>query len=107
MSAKQNDTPDELVVDDTVYETRLTWRYRQRRGWTRRDERRITSHIPGLVLKVEVRPGQPVRRGDPLLVLEAMKMQNEVVAPCDAQVKAVHVDPNQRVAKNELLIELE
>jgi pyruvate carboxylase subunit B len=65
----------------------------------------VRAPMPGLVLKVAVEPGQSVAAGDSLLVLEAMKMENELRAPGDTVVKAVHAAPGDAVGKNALLIE--
>lgn len=47
--------------------------------------------MPGNVLEVRVAPGQAVKAGEVLLILEAMKMENEIVAPCDGTVASVEV----------------
>jgi pyruvate carboxylase subunit B len=67
---------------------------------------RVLAPMPGLVLRVLVREGEPVRRGQPLLVLEAMKMENEIRAPAEGVVQRVHVQERQPVEKNALLVEL-
>ena len=51
----------------------------------------ITAPMPGTILKVNVANGQAVKKGDVLMVLEAMKMENEIMAPCDATVSSVNV----------------
>jgi acetyl/propionyl-CoA carboxylase alpha subunit len=66
----------------------------------------ITAPMPGTVLRVEVSAGDAVRARQPLLVLEAMKMETPVVSPFDATVKAVHVSPGDRVAGGAVLVEL-
>jgi biotin carboxyl carrier protein len=98
---------ERLHVDGTDYGTQLTRKFRERKPWIRRDPRRVRSFIPGLILEVLVRPGDPVRRGQGIAILEAMKMQNEVLATADGVVRAVHVEPGQLVAKGELLAELD
>ena len=70
-------------------------------------ERAVHAPMPGLVLSVMVEPGQSVRTGDGLLVLEAMKMENELRAPTDGVVKALHITPGDTVSKNALLLEFE
>ncbi len=67
----------------------------------------ITAPMPGTVIKVLVEPGAHVSTREPLLVLEAMKMETPLVAPYDATVKAVHVREGDRVAGGALLVELE
>ncbi len=63
--------------------------------------------MPGTVIGVLVRPGEHVSARQPLVVLEAMKMETPLVAPYDATVKAVHVAEGDRVAGGALLVELE
>ena len=67
----------------------------------------ITAPMPGTVIAVKVTPGDRVEARQPLLVLEAMKMETPLPAPYDATVKAVHVEAGDRVAGGALLVELE
>jgi len=67
----------------------------------------IKAPMPGLVLSVEVEAGQEVQAGEPLVVLEAMKMENVLKSPTDAVVKAIAIEQGQAVEKNQLLIEFE
>jgi biotin carboxyl carrier protein len=62
--------------------------------------------MPGTVIRVLVAPGAAVEARQPLLVLEAMKMETPVLAPYDGTVKAVHVEEGARVAGGALLVEL-
>ena len=52
---------------------------------------KVASPMPGTILSVNVSNGQAVKRGDILFILEAMKMENEIMAPCDGTVSAVSV----------------
>jgi len=99
--------PTTLEVDDTVFETAHTRKFAQRARYGPPDPRKVLCIIPGVVLKVHVRPGQRVRRGDHLLVLEAMKMENDIASPADGTVKAILAAPGRMVAKGQVLIELE
>ncbi len=67
----------------------------------------IKAPMPGLVLRIMVQPGDVVKKGDALLVLEAMKMENIIKADGDAKVKSIPVNTQQAVEKNTLLIEME
>jgi biotin carboxyl carrier protein len=67
----------------------------------------IKSPMPGLVLTTMVNVGDIVQKGDTLLILEAMKMENVIKAPADAVVKAIHITKGQAVEKAQLLIEME
>lgn len=67
----------------------------------------IKSPMPGLVLQVMAAVGQQVNKGETLLILEAMKMENAIKAPADAVIKAIKVEKGTAVDKGQLLIELE
>ena len=68
-------------------------------------ESQVKAPMPGLVLNVLVENGQSVSKGDPLLILEAMKMENVIKATSDATVAEVKVSTGKAVEKNEVLIE--
>ena len=70
-------------------------------------ESRVTAPMPGTVIRVEVEAGDAVRARQPLVVLEAMKMEIPVSSPFDGAVKAVHVSAGDRVAGGTLIAELE
>ena len=64
----------------------------------------IKAPMPGLVINVLVKPGDQVKKGDPILVLEAMKMENVIKAPGDAVVSAVPAEKGRAVEKGQLLV---
>ena len=63
----------------------------------------VNSPMPGKIVKIVAADGQTVKKGDVLMILEAMKMQNEIIAPVDGIVKSVNVAANQSVKTNEIL----
>ncbi|HNM32873.1 MAG TPA: biotin/lipoyl-binding protein, partial [Chitinophagales bacterium] len=63
--------------------------------------------MPGLVLDILVEAGQAVNKGDNLIILEAMKMENIIKASGSGTVKSIHVQKKDAVEKNQLLIEME
>ncbi|MGB0176738.1 MAG: acetyl-CoA carboxylase biotin carboxyl carrier protein subunit [Owenweeksia sp.] len=67
----------------------------------------LKAPMPGLVLSIDVKPGDSVSKGDALVVLEAMKMENVLKAASDAVVKSVAVEIGKAVEKNQILIEFE
>jgi len=67
----------------------------------------VKAPMPGMVLKILVSPGQQVHKGDGLVILEAMKMENILKATASAQVKAIKVSERTAVEKGTILIELE
>ena len=65
----------------------------------------LKAPMPGLIVEVRVQPGQAVLKGDPLLVLEAMKMENILKAPADGTVSAIKVKLRDNVQKGQLLVQ--
>ena len=66
----------------------------------------IVSPMPGLVISIHAKPGQEVKSGEGVAVVEAMKMQNIIRAGRDGVVRKVNVPPGARVAADEVMIEL-
>lgn len=67
----------------------------------------MKAPMPGTILKVLVQEGQAVKRGEVLCILEAMKMENEIVAPADGVVRGVYVKEQQNVQLDAPLMDLE
>ena len=65
---------------------------------------KINSPLPGSVISVAVKEGQAVKKGDTLLVLESMKMENPILADCDGTVSKIAVAPGQSVMQDDLLV---
>jgi len=64
----------------------------------------IPSPMPGTILSVSVSVGQTIKSGDVLMVLEAMKMENDIVAPCDGTVKQLFVSKGSTVNTDDVLV---
>lgn len=67
------------------------------------DGQKVLSPMPGTILSVNVSVGSAVKAGEVILILEAMKMENEIVAPCDGTVKQLAVQKGSTVATDALL----
>jgi biotin carboxyl carrier protein len=67
----------------------------------------VLAPMPGLVLEIAVKEGDEVKKGDSLLILEAMKMENVIKSPGDAKVLKINVQPKDTVEKGAVLIEFE
>jgi biotin carboxyl carrier protein len=76
-------------------------------GDNRRTAQVLKAPMPGLVVRVEASPGDRVAAGEGIVVLEAMKMENELKAPAPAQIKSVRVAAGQAVGKGQVLVEFE
>jgi biotin carboxyl carrier protein len=66
----------------------------------------IKAPMPGKIIDVLVREGSPVQKGESLVILEAMKMQNEILSPVNGIVERVTAKPNTNVMKDDLLVEI-
>ncbi len=67
---------------------------------------KVVAPMPGTILEIKVSVGQAVKKGDVVCVLEAMKMENDIPAPCDGVVTSVNVQKGATVAANDILISL-
>lgn len=67
---------------------------------------KISSPMPGKILKIMATAGQNVKKGETILILEAMKMENEIVAPQDGTVASIHVSVGSSVESGDLLATL-
>lgn len=94
-----------IVVLGTEYKTNLTKKYENRKSWEAPNPKKVVAHIPGTILEIKVKEGQEVKEGEILLILEAMKMKNEIAAPLDGVISKIHVEIGIKVPKNQLMIE--
>lgn len=94
-----------LIIEETKYYTRLTKKFENRAPWVPVDENKMFALIPGTVTKVNVSKGDKVKKGDDLLILDAMKMKNRIIALKDGKIKNVCVEVGQQIPKNTLMIE--
>jgi biotin carboxyl carrier protein len=97
---------EHLIVQGVQYETTLSKKYKNRKPWKLPNLNMINSFIPGTVIDVLVKPGQKVKQGETLMILDAMKMYNNVLMPFDGEVIKINVEPNDRVVKNQAMIEI-
>ena len=67
----------------------------------------LKAPMPGLILDVVIKESELVKKGDPVIILEAMKMENILSSPVDGIVEEVKVNPQQTVEKNNILIKFE
>jgi biotin carboxyl carrier protein len=96
----------DFKYEEISYKTTLTKKFANRTPYTPPDSRKVVAFIPGTILKVYVKEGQKVKKGDTLLVLQAMKMDNHLLSTRDGTVKKVNVKQGENVPKHFLLIEL-
>ncbi len=97
----------DFAVTARKYKTLLTKKYLNRKPWVNPSPYEIQSIIPGTILEVFVAEGEVYKEGAPLLILEAMKMQNRIQMPFTARIKKINVEVGSRIPKDSLMIELE
>lgn len=86
------------------YKTFFTKKFEERKIWKAPDPYKVLSHIPGSVIEIFVKPGQKVKKGDKLMVYEAMKMMNVVTSPMDGTIKEVNAKEGESLPKGALLV---
>jgi len=105
----RNDTKKQsyksLLIENIKYRTLLTKKYQEKKPYERKDIKKITAIIPGTILDIHVKKNKRVKEGEKLLVLEAMKMRNDLTSPIDGTIKEIHVKEGSKVTKEQLLIE--
>jgi len=104
---KENPEYVDFAVTARKYKTLLTKKYQNRKPWVNPSAYDIQSYLPGTVLEISVKEGEVVQEGAPLLILEAMKMQNRIEMPFTARIKKINVEVGVRIPKETLMIELE
>lgn len=95
-----------LRLESGDYQTQLTPKYQNRKAYSA-PEPIVKAAIPGTIMEVLVKEGQQVKRGDALLVLDSMKMNNTICASDDGMVKKVYVTVGQSVGKDAPMVEFE
>jgi biotin carboxyl carrier protein len=98
---------NQIELENGVFETRVTKKFAKRKLYERQDPGVIKAVIPGVVAEINVKAGMDVRKSDALMILEAMKMLNRIMAPLDGVVKTIRVKKGEKVAKGQVLIEIE
>ena len=96
----------ELNIDETKYSTYSTPAYQKTVDWKPADHREVTAIIPGTVIEIKVNVGDVVVEGDDMLVIEAMKMNNQIKFPVDGTVDKIIVTNGDIVTKGQILIVL-
>ncbi len=96
-----------MDVDGDSYYTTYSRKFLTRKPYLPHNPKIASAFIPGTIQKVFVKEGSIVKKGDKLLILEAMKMKNILTAEIDGTVKSVNCEVGSKVSKNLTLVELE
>lgn len=95
-----------LNINHDLYKTTLSSKFKNRKPYQPADPKLILSFIPGTIIEILVKEGQDVKKGQDLMILEAMKMKNRLKSSMDGKVKKITVELGARVPKGVVLIEL-
>jgi biotin carboxyl carrier protein len=96
-----------LQIEETVYNTLYTKKFETRKPYKPADPKMIISFIPGTILKILVSKGDKLKAGDPILILEAMKMRNIVTAPMSGKLKKINVKEGDTIPKSFIIAEFQ
>ena len=107
MKKKEKSFTETLEIGGAVYTTRLTAKFKSRKNWQKPDEKKIQAIIPGTIQRIMAKEGDEVKVGTPLMILEAMKMRNEILSPVNGIVKKIYVNEGEMVPKSHLLLDLD
>jgi pyruvate carboxylase subunit B len=105
--AKKFDGLVDFPILSMKYKTRLTKKFTNRKKYEAPNIKDVKSYIPGTVIKVYAKKGRKKKKGETLLILEAMKMRNRILMPVDGKIKAVHVKEGEMIPKDFLMVELD
>jgi pyruvate carboxylase subunit B len=104
---ENNSKYQDFVVNSAKYLTLTTTKFDKRKKWQKADPKEIRSIIPGSVIEILAVPGQEIKEGEVILILDAMKMYTKVEMPFDGVIKSINVAKGNRIPKNTILITLE
>jgi pyruvate carboxylase len=103
----EQEKPQIIIVHSAKYQTTYTKKYENRKVWVEPNFNHINSYIPGTIIDILVKDGQKVAAGESILILEAMKMYNDIKMPFKGKIVKVYVEIGQKIPKNFLMIEIE
>jgi biotin carboxyl carrier protein len=95
-----------LVIQGAVYKTTYTQRFENRVKYVTPDPNELYSFIPGTIIDIFIKTKQKVKEGETLLLLEAMKMENQVRMPFDGEIVKIHVKKGEVIPNRHLMIEI-
>lgn len=95
-----------FTYEGAEYMTLLTRKFHERKPYSPPNPKLIHAFIPGTIVGVNVKEKEKIKKGENLLSLQAMKMNNDILSSIDGTIKKLHVKKGDVVVKNQLLVEL-
>lgn len=96
----------DFVVTARKYTTKLTNKFKNRKVWHKPFVGNVISNLPGTIVQLDVEVGQEVKAGQILLIHQAMKMYNRIVAPVSGKVVEVNVVAGDQIPKDHLMVKI-
>jgi len=96
-----------IIVHSAKYQTTYTKKYENRKVWAEPNFNHINSYIPGTIIDIPINVGDIVAEGKSILILEAMKMHNNIRMPFKGKILKINIEKGQKIPKNFLMIEIE
>lgn len=97
----------DFVVTARKYKTTLTRKFINRKAWVKPIEGEVKAILPGTILELSVKVGDQVKKGDLILIHEAMKMRNRICAPISGRVTEIRVEAKMLVTKDTVMVVIE
>lgn len=93
-------------IGDTIYKTKTTRKFNNRKVWEYPDPNKIVSYIPGTVVSIDAKEGQALKEGDTILTFEAMKMHTKIGMPYDGELVKLYVGVGDKYPKEFVLADI-
>ena len=96
-----------IIVHSAQYLTTYTKKYENRKVWEEPNLNHIKSYIPGTVVDILIKEGQTCEEGQSIMILNAMKMYNDIKMPFKGKILKINIEKEQKIPKNFVMIEIE
>jgi biotin carboxyl carrier protein len=104
--AKEEKELKELIIQGAVYKTTFTKKFENRVNYETPNENLIYSFIPGTIIDIFVKTRQKVKEGETILLLEAMKMENQIRMPFNGEIVKIHIKQGDVIPNRHLMLEI-
>lgn len=95
-----------LQIEGTRYRTMFTSKFENRKKYIAPEPGKIISVLPGTVIEIMVKKGQFVKKDQPLLIFEAMKMMNRLTAHVDGEITEIYIKKGDIISKGQALVQI-
>jgi biotin carboxyl carrier protein len=95
-----------LSLWERDYQTLYTKKFENRKKYEAPNTKMVLSYLPGTIQQILVKEGQALKKGEPIIIFESMKMMNIVRIPFDGKIKKICIKVGEKIPKSHLMIEL-